>query len=86
MNKVVAVCNLMEALLLRRGGANVQESNERLHPLVATTFVFCYVWGIGGNLVEASQDPFDSFVRDQFNENPDVKVKGGFASIKVFKY
>ena len=47
---------------------------SKLLPLICTTFVFAYVWGLGGNLVEKSMDNFDTFCRDLFGENHDVKV------------
>ena len=49
-------------------------ATEKLHPLICTCFVFCYVWCLGGNLVEKSMDMFDTFCRDLFGENQDVKV------------
>lgn len=47
---------------------------SKLLPLICTTFLFSYVWGLGGNLVEKSMDSFDTFCRDLFSENHDAKV------------
>lgn len=47
---------------------------NKLNILIATTFVFCYLWSIGGNIVEKDWDQFDSFVRSQFDDNGDAKV------------
>lgn len=47
---------------------------SKLLPLLCTTFLFAYVWGLGGNLVEKSMDAFDTFCRDLFGETHDVKV------------
>ena len=49
----------------------------KLKSVICTTFVFCYVWAIGGNLKSTSWDAFDTFVRGQFEENPDAKLPGG---------
>jgi dynein heavy chain len=76
LSKIVTVCDLLEALLTGQGGPNLKEDPLKLHPLVATTFVFAFVWGLGGNLVESFFDPFDSFVRDLFNDNQHVKIPG----------
>ena len=38
------------------------------------TFVFCYIWSVGGNITETFWDQFDSFVRQQFEESGDAKV------------
>ena len=37
--------------------------------------VFCYIWAIGGNLVSKDWDAFDTFIRGQFEENADAKVR-----------
>ena len=76
LSKIVTVCDLLEALLTGQGGPNLKEDPLKLHPLVAITFVFAFVWGLGGNLVESFFDPFDSFVRDLFNDNQNVKIPG----------
>jgi dynein heavy chain len=47
---------------------------SKLLPLICTTFLFAYVWGIGGNLTEKSMDAFDTFCRDLFGDTHDVKV------------
>jgi len=47
----------------------------KLHPIICTTFVFAYVWSLGGNLVEKSMDAFDTFSRDLFGDTHDVKVR-----------
>ncbi len=47
---------------------------SKLLPLICTTFLFAYVWGLGGNLIEKSMDTFDTFCRDLFGETHDVKV------------
>ena len=42
--------------------------------LIAQTFCFAYLWGIGGNLLEQYYDPFDTFVRQQFDDLAEAKV------------
>ena len=56
----------------------------KLHPLITTVFVFSYVWSVGGNLVEKSMDAFDSFCRDLFSENHDVKVGLCASSMQLY--
>ncbi len=34
---------------------------------INSTFVFCYVWALGGNLNGDSRDAFDEFVREQLS-------------------
>ena len=51
-----------------KGDENKVKSN------ICTAFAFCYVWAIGGNLRSNFWDVFDTFVRNQFEENVDAKV------------
>ena len=74
---MMVLCSLLSTLLCGTGDKpNVDFSMDtaKLHPLICTTFVFAYVWSVGGNLVENSMDAFDTFARDLFSESPDVKV------------
>lgn len=76
ISKVTTLCKLLEALLFPvRGGPDLEAEVSRLHILVCSTFIFCYIWAIGGNILEKYWDSFDTFVRNQFEDNSDAKVK-----------
>ncbi|KAL8568337.1 Dynein heavy chain 6, axonemal [Nucella lapillus] len=78
VSKVVTLCKLMEALLFpARGGPDMKGESVKLHVLVCTTFVFCYIWAVGGNILEKYWDPFDTFVRNQFEDNGEAKLPSG---------
>ena len=47
---------------------------KHLNSVVCQTFVFCYLWSVGGNVTDDYWDAFDSFVRQQFEDNSDAKV------------
>ena len=68
------LCKLMESLLFSRGGPDFGMDPNKLNILICTTFVFCYLWSIGGNIVDSNWDAFDTFVRQQFDDNGDAKV------------
>ena len=77
ISRVATLCKLLESLLCGdTSKVDWKTEPSKLHPLVCTTFVFCYVWSIGGNLTEKSVEGFDSFARDLFSETHDVKVWG----------
>ncbi|XP_060586003.1 dynein axonemal heavy chain 6-like [Ruditapes philippinarum] len=75
--KVVTLCKLLESLLFCRGGPDFNMDPNKLNILLCTTFVFCYVWCIGGNIVESNWDAFDTFVRNTFDDNGDAKLPAG---------
>ena len=74
ISKVTTLCMLYECLLWNKGGPDMSVDATKLHPLICTTFVFCYLWSIGGNIIDTNWDTFDTFVRSQFDDNPDAKV------------
>ncbi|MEJ1286615.1 hypothetical protein NN561_017623 [Cricetulus griseus] len=57
----------------------------KLNTLLCQTFVFCYLWSLGGNLTENYWDSFDTFIRAQFEDNPDARLpsSGDLWSIHV---
>lgn len=74
IGKIVTLCSLLESLLINSREIDARLEEGKLKSAIATTFVFCYVWSIGGNLRSTSWDMFDTFVRNQFDENGDAKV------------
>ena len=68
------LCKLMESLLFARGGPDFSMDPNKLNILICTTFVFCFLWSIGGNIIDSNWDAFDTFVRQQFDDNGDAKV------------
>ena len=68
IGKVTALCKLLEVLVFEPGYIDVKQDVSKLHPLIATTFVFCYLWSIGGNISEQYWDAFDTYVRQQVEE------------------
>ncbi|XP_018593809.2 dynein heavy chain 6, axonemal [Scleropages formosus] len=74
ISKVTTLCCLLEALLLGKDGLQFNMDPSRLNTILCQTFVFCYLWSVGGNLAENHWDAFDSFVRQQFEDNNDAKL------------
>ncbi|MCJ8749245.1 hypothetical protein PDJAM_G00174240 [Pangasius djambal] len=74
ISKVTTLCCLLEALLFSKDTPSLKMDSTRLNSLLCQTFVFCYIWAIGGNLTDSSWDTFDSFVRLQFEDNADAKA------------
>ena len=74
ISKVVTLCKLLESLLLVSNNVDLKADAPKLNPIVCSTFVFCYLWAIGGNITDTYWDAFDSFVRRQFEDTNDAKV------------
>ena len=82
ISKVTTLCKLLESLFIV--GSNVPDLKGdavKVQAIVATTFAFCYMWAIGGNIADNNWDSFDTFIRQQFEDCADCKVnlQQGFA-------
>ncbi|XP_029013318.1 dynein axonemal heavy chain 6 isoform X2 [Betta splendens] len=74
ISKVSTLCSLLEALLLGKGSPDFKMDPKTLNCVLCQTFIFCYLWAIGGNLMNSYWDAFDSFVTEQFKDNSDAKL------------
>uniref|UniRef100_A0A8C8W0I7 Dynein, axonemal, heavy chain 6 n=1 Tax=Peromyscus maniculatus bairdii TaxID=230844 RepID=A0A8C8W0I7_PERMB len=85
ISKVTTLCCLLESLLLSRDGSILSMEQMKLNTLLCQTFVFCYLWSLGGNLTENYWDTFDTFIRTQFDDNADARLpsSGDLWSIHV---
>lgn len=75
MSKVATMCCLFDSFLFpAKGGPDFNLDPAKLHPLICTAFLFIFLWSIGANLIESCNDMFDTFTRDLFADNHDVRV------------
>ncbi|KAK6493365.1 dynein heavy chain 6 [Huso huso] len=74
ISKVTTLCCLLESLLLGKGGPDLKMDQTKLNSILCPTFVFCYLWSVGGNLTENYWDAFDTFVRQQFDDIAEAKL------------
>ncbi|XP_004388305.1 dynein axonemal heavy chain 6 [Trichechus manatus latirostris] len=74
ISKVTTLCCLLESLILGKDGINLTMEQTKLNTVLCQTFVFCYLWSVGGNLSENYWDSFDTFIRTQFEDNPDARL------------
>ncbi len=74
LNVCVCVCAFLCMYL--------QEASK-LNSVLCQTFVFCYLWALGGNLIDSHWDTFDTFVRQQFEDNSDAKVHFKYTEIHL---
>nr|XP_036867942.1 dynein heavy chain 6, axonemal [Manis javanica] len=74
ISKVTTLCCLLESLILGKDGVNLAIEQTKLNTVICQTFIFCYLWSLGGNLTENYWDSFDTFIRTQFDDNPDARL------------
>nr|KAF6328674.1 dynein axonemal heavy chain 6 [Pipistrellus kuhlii] len=74
ISKVTTLCCLLESLIFEKDGINLTMEQTKVNTMLCQTFIFCYLWSLGGNLTENYADIFDTFIRTQFDDNPDARL------------
>ena len=74
---MITLCCLIDSLLTTDSKVDLKIEEAKIKIMIATTFAFCYVWSVGGNIVSKDWDQFDTFVRQQFDEDADAKLGQG---------
>ncbi|KAF2878695.1 hypothetical protein ILUMI_27474 [Ignelater luminosus] len=77
VSKATMVCKLIESIVSIPGMVDKIGEKSRVRNFFCQTFVFSYLWGLGGNLLDASREKFESYIRDQFDEHPDARLPPG---------
>lgn len=77
ISKVAMVCAIMQSILQTPGAMDKIGEKSKVRSFLCQTFIFSYIWGIGGNLLDASMERFEIYVKDQFDEHPDARLPGG---------
>ncbi|CAH0703555.1 unnamed protein product [Spodoptera exigua] len=66
ISKVSAVCFLLESLLSEPGDRFPDKAAIKVY--IAHCFIFCYVWCIGGNILEENRKLLEELVKRQFEQ------------------
>ncbi|XP_036606051.1 dynein heavy chain 6, axonemal [Trichosurus vulpecula] len=74
ISKVTTLCCLLESLLFGKDGPDLTMEQAKLNSVLCQTFVFCYLWAVGGNLTEMYWDAFDTYIRQQFEDAPEARL------------
>lgn len=67
------VCAIIQSFLEMPGAMEKIGEKSKVRCFLCQTFIFAYLWGIGGNLLDAGKEKFESYVRDQFDDHPDAR-------------
>lgn len=85
VNLVTSVCKLLSTFVNKTNQIDFKQNSSDLSTLFGYIFVFCFTWGVGGNLADGCEDRFDSFVHDIFEVNHIAGVQIP-ASNTIFSY
>ena len=54
-------------------GAIDMKDKIRIKTFLCQSFIFAYMWSLGGNIIDSSREMFEVFVRSQLEEHPDAR-------------
>lgn len=66
------LCKLMESLMKLPDAVDVKADKSCVKSFLCQSFIFAYMWSVGGNITNSCREMFEAFVRDQFGEHPDA--------------
>lgn len=73
ISKASMACAIVECILNEPDAIEKTTENARIKTFLVQSFVFAYLWAVGGNVSDDSRPMFEDFVRKQFENNEDAK-------------
>lgn len=73
ISKVAMCCSIIDSILHLPGAMEKIGEKSKVRNFLCQTFVYSYIWGLGGNLTDVTREKFEIFVREQFEEHPDAR-------------
>ncbi|XP_022919976.1 dynein axonemal heavy chain 6 [Onthophagus taurus] len=77
ISKIMMLCALIKSFLIAPGAVDRIAEKAKIRNFICQTFIFSYIWAVGGNLVQQSMERLEQFIRDQFEDNPDARLPQG---------
>lgn len=68
------MCSLIDSALHLPGAMDKIGEKSKVRNFLCQTFVYAYIWGLGGNLTDVSREKFELYVREKFDDHPDAKL------------
>nr|XP_033183004.1 dynein heavy chain 6, axonemal [Bombus vancouverensis nearcticus] len=72
ISKANMTCSILEYILNEPDAIERTTEKARIRTFLAQSFVFAYLWAVGGNVNDASRNVFEAFVRKQFEDDEDA--------------
>lgn len=67
------MCMLFESVISQPGGIDKTMDKPVWKTFLSQSFIFAYLWSVGGNLIDISREKFEIYVKDQFDDFPDAR-------------
>lgn len=78
------MCAILESLLNDPNSLDTIEEITKIQKYICQSFIFSYLWSLGSNLIDSSQNKFEDFVFNQFEEKSDASISSGMKLLGVY--
>lgn len=78
------MCAILESLLNDPNSFDKVTENSKVRKYICQSFIFSYVWSLGSNLIDSSQNKFADLVLTQFEEVSEAAIVPGTDLLKVY--
>ncbi|XP_025191999.1 LOW QUALITY PROTEIN: dynein heavy chain 6, axonemal-like [Melanaphis sacchari] len=86
ISKVTMMCSIIESLLSDSDNFNIETETEKfkIQNYILQSFIFSYLWSLGSNLVDSSQNKFENLVFNQFENHSEFLISPGMKLFDVY--
>lgn len=74
ISKANMACAILEYILYEPEAIEKTTEKARIRTFLIQSFVFAYLWAIGGNVHDNSRSIIETFVREQFKDDEDARL------------
>jgi len=78
------MCTIIESLFSDPDSFDAETENSKILNYICQSFIFSYLWSLGSNLVDSSQNKFESLVFNQFENHSEFSIVPGIKLFDVF--
>lgn len=78
------MCTIIESLLTDPGSFDTETENSKVQKYICQSFMFSYLWSLGSNLIDSSQNKFENLVSNQFENQSEVTISPGIKLFDVY--
>ncbi|XP_029341080.1 dynein heavy chain 6, axonemal [Acyrthosiphon pisum] len=84
ISKVTMMCTIIESLFSDPDSFDAETENSKVLNYICQSFIFSYLWSLGSNLVDYSQNKFESLVFNQFENHSEFSISPGIKLFDVY--
>lgn len=78
------MCTVIESLFADPDSFDAETENSKVLNYICQSFIFSYLWSLGSNLDDSSQNKFENFVFNQFENHTEFSITPGIKLFDVY--